>query len=146
MTLDRVLKLLRQQINETDLPVSDVTDSELLEYLQAAIEMLSLRKIASMSSYVVVTDPNTSGYGITPVLTTEHAHMVCRAAALDILREQFRGKLNRGELGINWKSGLEEESTITAAKEWKAVIQDLENELTLLITLNQSGAHGVRAQ
>lgn len=146
MILADVLALLRQMIDETDLATSNLTDQELITYLRGAAELLSLRMISGMSSYVFVSDSILSNYGITPELTTEHAHMLCRAAALNILRSQFRGKLNRGELGLSWKSGEEEESTISAAKEWKQVIDDFDNELTLLITFNKSGSHGLRVQ
>lgn len=146
MTLADVLGLLRRMIDETDLTVSNTTDQELILDLKDAAETLSLRMISGMSSYSFVSDVLSASYGITPAPTTEHAHMLCRLAALNILRDQFRGKLNRGELGINWKSGQEEESTISAAKEWQTVLEDMENELELLITFNKSGSHGLRVQ
>lgn len=146
MTSERLLKLLRRKINETDLPTSDRTDEELLDALMDAAEVLGLRMISGMSSFVVQSDATKANYGITPEPTTEQAHLLATEAALEILRNDYFGKLNRGEIGVNWKSGLEEESTIAAEKAWDKVLKDLESQLELLITFNKSGSHATRPQ
>lgn len=146
MDTTRLLGLLRRKLNETELSVSTYTDAELLEYVRDAVEVLALRKISGLSDLTVDPDPLSVSYGISPIPTTEEGHMLSLLAALEILRETYRGKLNRGEIGLNWKSGLEEESTISAEKAWRDVIRDFESQLDLLIIMNKSGSHATRPQ
>lgn len=147
MILERVLSYLRRLIDQTDLASANIlSDLELLEFLRDAAETLGMRKIEGMDAFEIVEliqDPN---YGITPEPTTEQAHLMCLAAAIAILAEQYRGKLNRGELGVNWTSGLESESTGSAVAAWGRVIQGYQDDLDLMITFNKSGRHGTRVQ
>lgn len=142
----RLLGLLRRKIDETDLPTSDRTDEELLEYIKDAAEELGLRRVSGMTSFTIVSDAASAGYGISPNPTTEQGHMLATLAALELLRDEYRGKLNRGELGVNWKSGLESESTIAAEKAWREQFDDLESWLEHLIIMHNSGSHATRPQ
>lgn len=145
--LDRLLGILRRKISESDLMLSDYTNDELLEYIRDAVDKLSLRRITGMDQIVVVTDTNLSGYGITPTtITVEQGHMLACQAALDVLQETYRGKINRGELGVAWKSALEEESSISAEKAWDRAIATVAQELEHLIILHKSDSHATRPQ
>lgn len=146
MTFDRVLELFRRKISETDLELSNLTDEELLEYIRDAAEELALRKVIGMDTLVVDPDQGSATYGITPEPTTEQGHMLALKATSLLLREQYIGKVNRGELGHSWKSGLEEESTIGAEKAWKEAIKYHEQSLEELLLIKRAPITGTRPQ
>lgn len=146
MTFDRVLTLFRRKISETDLEISNLTDEELLEYIRDAAEELALRKVAGMDGLTVDPDQGSSTYGITPEPTTEQGHMLALKAAILLLREVYIGKVNRGELGMSWKSGLEEESTIGSEKAWRDTVRNHEQSLEELLLIKRAPITGTRPQ
>jgi hypothetical protein len=74
--------------------------------------------------------------------------MLALQATIDLLEREYRGKLFRGEIGVSWKSGLESESTISAEKAYKQILDDLDADLEGLILIDRANANtsGVRAQ
>jgi hypothetical protein len=45
--------------------------------------------------------------------------------------------VNRGELGISWRSGWEEESSIQAEKAYRTMIEGVSKELETLVMLSR---------
>lgn len=137
-----VLQLIRRYIGETDLVTTGFSDSELLEYVREAQELLELRGVPTIKGISV--DPTRET--ITPEPTAYQGHVLALKAAVLTLTDTYNGKISRGELGMSWKSGLEEESTINAQGAWNRSISDLATELEELIIIKRAPTTGTRAQ
>ena len=149
MTTEQVLRKLRRLIDEVDQGVSVLTDEELLDVLADERDNLELGKVTGFEVLTVssdVTEPTT--YGILPEasLTLELGTILAYKAAVAVLRQQFRARVNRGELGITWSSGLESESTLQAAREYKNAIDDLECQADALILIKRAPTSATRPQ
>jgi hypothetical protein len=133
-----VLALLRRIVGDVDETVSD--DTELFTALQDAQQGLELKRMPGLNTLVVTPAAST----ITPDPTTEQGHLLALYAAIMLLDQSYRERLSRGELGTSWTSGLEGESTISAAKAYKDAIDRLRSELADLIAITLTA--GVRVQ
>jgi hypothetical protein len=125
LSLD-VLRLMRRLLDETDQVLSNLTDQELYLAVRDARDLLEVQGIRILSDYAVGTDQASAGYGIVPEPTLEIGTLLAYDAASQLLRQEYRAKLRRGELGVSWSSGLESESTISAEKAYSTAIETLE--------------------
>lgn len=141
-----VLGRLRRLIVEVDEVTSDLTDQELLLHLEDARATLELRKIAGMSELAVGSIQDQTGYGIIPDPTLELGEMMALQAASEILEAEFRGRVFRGELGVSWQSGVEQESTITAARMYADAIGNIRGNLESLVLIKLAPTSGTRPQ
>lgn len=146
MTTDQVLSVLRRYIDEVDQAVSTLTDEELLKAISDARDKLELRKVQGVASLTVQPDVSLANYGITPDSSLEQGHMLALQAAINLLEAKYRNRLFQGELGTAWRSGLEEESTISAEKAYRAAIATLVDQLTDLILIKRAPLAGTRPQ
>ena len=142
MDVTRVLQVTRRYLDQSDLLLSTYTDSELLEYIRDGQELMSVREFPTIAGLTV--DPTT--LTITPEPSLDQGHVLALKAAVLALTDTYNGKLSRGELGLSWKSGLEEESTINSEKAWKQSISDLAKELEELIIIKRAPTTGTRPQ
>lgn len=141
-----VTRMLREKITEVDPEAARYEGEDLLLALSDALYHLQAKGVKNMSGYTVNTDPDFSPLGITPEPESSDALVILLHAAVDILSNEYRGRLKRGEMGISWKSGLEEESSITAAKEYRGMVDELRQELTTLILVQGVDKAGSRVQ
>jgi len=141
-----VLGRLRRLIEEVDEVTSSLTDEELLTAIGDARDTLELRKISGMDTLAVQPDQSQANYGITPDPTLEQAEMLALQAAGELLEREFRGRVLRGELGTSWQSGVEMESTITAARLYADAIGNIRGLLETLILLKFAPSTGTRPQ
>jgi len=146
MTTEQVLGLLRRKLDEVDLELSDWTDEELLLQLRDAAEELGVRSVAAFSTMTVITNVDDGELGFSPEPTTAEGHMLAYMAAAQLLRADYQSKVKRGAIGLSWRSGLEEASTINIEKAWKAAIADMETSLEELIIHSLGSRTGFRAQ
>lgn len=128
MTTAQVLSLVRRLVDEVDQAASNLTDEELLQFVADTRDELELRLVTGFSSLVVGAelDPPSGGnaYGIVPDPTLEEGYLLALGTALRLLEQAFQGRLNRGELGVAWRSGPEEESSITAAQTYRNMLAE----------------------
>lgn len=141
MTAAQVLALLRRIVGDVDETLYP-EDETLFLALSDARDHLELLNIAGMSSLVI----DTSARTIIPDPTLEHGHMLALRAGTELLEQTYRERVSRGELGASWSSGLESESTITAAKVYRDAINNLKDALQNLIMLNKAASAGTRVQ
>lgn len=146
MLTERVLTLLRRKLSESDLAISNLTDSEILEFMGDALEELSLRGVAGMSALAIGTQVDEPGYGIVPEPTTEQAHMLALKTSSIILRNEYMRRLLTGEIGSSWRSGLESESTINTDASFKKAIKEFEATLEELLLIKRAPTTGTRPQ
>lgn len=148
MTLSNteILRMLRQKVTEVDPGTYSYEGEDLVVALGDALIHLQAKNVRNMNLYTVNTDPTVEPLGITPEPEAPDALIIMLHAAVELLSNEYRGRLKRGEMGISWRSGLEEESSITAAKEYRAMVAQLENDLTALILIHGITRHGARIQ
>ena len=144
MTSETIIRLLQERIVDVDPATALFTEEQLMVALSDALRVLQVKSVSGMSDYTVVTDPNDADYGFTPEVTDIHGTMLVLKAAVDILNNEFRGRVRTGELGSSWSSGLEQESSITAAKEYRFAIAELADELTSILLIRDTS--GTRIQ
>ena len=142
MLASAIIGVVRRRISQTDLPTSNLTDEDIMDYLSEAVDMLTLRNIAGMDTLVV----DTVGISVTPEPTLEQGYMLAIFTVLRILQDEYSGKLYRGELAVSWSSGLESETTISAEKAWKQALDEIEEELDRMILVKRAPQTGTRSQ
>jgi|SRR5690348_13301991 len=158
MNTAQVLARLRRLIEQTDASLAtSLSDEELLEHILDAVNELTIRGVDAInvtgvtppvSAFTVGTDQTvtTPPYGISPAPTVRQGELMAFTAALNILDQEFRGKVLRGEIGSSWTSGLEQQSTITAAQLYKTALDDLRDQLEQRIMLAMATFAGRRTQ
>lgn len=143
MTTEQWLKMLRRKLSDVDRAAERRTDVQLLEAAGDAVLEMAARAVTGFSDITVGTNKaNQSTYGIQNA-TDPQLIILLFAVAYDVLSATYRERVDRGELGISWKSGLEEESSIQAEKAYKAILDDVSaSRDQLLITYQRQTANG----
>lgn len=129
MVLDDIVSLVRRRLEDVDPNTAEYADYDLMVALSDARRMLAVRQVQGMSGYVLDLDAGT----IAPEPTDEDSVILALRATVDLLRDRYRAMLLRGEFGISWRSGLEEESSIEAAKQYTRMVTELDHELQALL-------------
>lgn len=145
-TTVRCLRLLRRKVADVDPAAQRRTDPELLEALADAAYALAARGHRAFDAVAVQADINAPGYGLTPALAADDVAILVTRCAADLLVAQYHERLDRGELGISWRSGLEEESTISAERAYRDRIGMLEAELDQLLLIQGAPTAATRPQ
>ena len=143
MTSDKMLALLRRKIADTDVTAS-YTDEQLWNAVEDARMYLVVKKVAGMVGYTIVTDPNTAGFGIAPAPENDHAYIMVLQTTWDLLRQRYHDLLDSGSIGVSWRSGLEEESSIAAEKAFKGELSALQREIDKLILIQNRASSATR--
>lgn len=146
MTTQEILAVIRQRSGSVDQATARLTDPELVKRMKTAVREMALRKIAGVTALTVDTDPTSATYGVNPEPSDSAGFKIAFKVAAAVLKETLAGRVDRGELGISWQSGLEQESSIEAAKAYQRAIDDIERELQELIIHDTSLTHATRPQ
>jgi len=128
-----VTLLVRRLTTQVDPATSAYTDPDLHQRIKDSIVILKTLKVNGFadatSSFAVEDQPP----AITPEPTDEQGVILAYRTAVDLLTEEYQQRLREGSMGVSWQSGLESESSITAAKAYADRIGDLAKELSNLI-------------
>lgn len=133
MTTEQYLKALRRKLADVDKATLRRTDVALLENTEDLRLELAMRQLQGFSEVVVVSVKTDPAYGIAN-LSDEQGLLLIYGTAHSVLSSTYRERVDRGELGISWQSGLESESSISAEKAYKQMLDDLDTrfrELTI---------------
>jgi hypothetical protein len=141
-----VLGMIRRLVAEVDEIASDLTDPELLAVVDDVRLENQVRGMATFGTYVVVSEQTESGYGITPDPEDIDAVILAYGTATRILDDAYRGRLGRGELGVSWTSGLEAESTISAATAYLRLIDRIARKYDEFKAIKRANSSGFRMQ
>lgn len=141
MTTTQVIELLRRRLLTVD-NSAFFEDSDLLQAVDDARALLEAKMVSGMSGYVI--DTTDTDDGISPNMTAQHALIVSLRAAADLLLQRYVSLTQSGALGVTWRSGLEEESTVSAEKAYRAAIDVLLKELDALILIQNRQTAGTR--
>lgn len=142
LTTDQWLKLLRRKVSDIDVAAQRRTDTQLLEAAGDALIELVARAVQGFDAITVVPSrANPATYGIRGH-TDDQALILMYCTAYDLLSSTYRQRVDRGELGVSWTSGLESESSISAEKAYKQLLDELANTRDqLLITYQRRSAN-----
>lgn len=106
----------------------ELSDAHLLLYLKSA-----LRRFSSMEIFDFVYD--LSGSEITPELDTLEGLLAASFGAYMLLASDISAKVRSGDLGIRWRSGQDEISTIEASRQVDRAAKDLYKEYRRLLQM-----------
>lgn len=139
-----MLAAIRRLIADIAGPSESYSDLDLVNAISDAVREMTVLGLANISVYTVDTTANIdTGVVISPTVAAIDGQTIVFAVAVDILNDILTGKLLRGELGTAWKSGLESETSNTAAKEFRNQITALDvkrDQLILTAILSQTAA------
>lgn len=143
MTTDQWLKMLRRRLSDVDTAAQRRTDVQLLSAAEDARVELAVRLVQGFADITVGTNKaDTVNYGIKNASDAQ-LMLLLYAVAYDVLSSTYRARVDRGELGISWRSGLEEESTIQAERAYRGMLEDLQSNFNqLLVTYQRQTANG----
>lgn len=142
MTTAEYLKMLRRKVSDVDTSAARRTDVQLLEATADVRLELAMRQLAGFDGITVGTvAANTATYGVQGA-TDQQLLLLVYGAAHAVLSATYRERVDRGELGISWQSGLESESSISAEKAYKQMLDDLKRAMDeLLVTYQRQDAN-----
>lgn len=143
MTTEEYLKMLRRKVADVDVSAKRRSDTELLETTSDIRLELAMRQLDGFDGITVGTiKANTATYGIKNA-TDEQMLLLIYGTAHAVLAATYRERVDRGELGISWQSGLESESSISAEKAYKQMLDELKRTCEeLTITYQRKLANG----
>lgn len=137
MTTDEYLKMLRRKVSDVDVSAKRRTDAQLLEATADVRLELAMRQLAGFDGISVGTvKANQATYGVQGA-TDPQMLLLMYGAAHAVLSATYRERVDRGELGISWQSGLESESSISAEKAYKQMLDELRRSMDELIVTYQ---------
>jgi len=137
VTTDQWLKMLRRKLSDVDTAAQRRSDSQLLAEAEDARVELAVRQVEGFAAVVIgLNKQDTATYGIK---NADDAQLLILAYAVAhaVLSSTYRERVDRGELGISWRSGLEEESSISAEKAYKTMLDELKSSLDQLFVIYQ---------
>lgn len=144
MTLEDILDLVWRRAGDVDQAALRYDRHDVVVELAHVRRSLAVRKNVGFSDYTVTTAD--AQEAITPEPTDEIGTILAIGTAAALLRRTYAYRVDSGSLGISWSSGLEQESSISAEKAYKAMIDRLDSELEELILIRNSNIAGTRPQ
>lgn len=136
MTTEQWLKMLRRKLEDVDTAALRRTDTQLLDTAEDMRLELAARQLQGYSGITVDAVKSSPTYGILNG-TDDQMLILVYAVALSVLNSTYRQRVDRGELGVSWQSGLESESSISAEKAYRQMLTDLELTMDQLIITYQ---------
>lgn len=142
VTTDQWLKMLRRKVADVDVAAQRRTDTQLLDAAADAQVELVVRAVAGFDGITINSSKaNPATYGLQGH-TDAQAMILLYVVAHDVLSSTYRQRVDRGELGVSWTSGLEAESSISAEKAYKQMLDELAAARDqLLITYQRQSAN-----
>lgn len=144
MTLTDILAAIRRKAGDIDPAAQRYTDTEITQLVADARRVFGVRRVSGMDTLTVTTTAGSEG--IDPEPTDSQGELLAVHAALHLLRQVYRERVATGSIGVSWRSGLEEESTISQQKAYQAELTALEHELEELLLITQVNRSGSRPQ
>lgn len=137
---------VRRLIDQTDLlAATALQDGDIIAVIADQIDDLGqgsqIGNFQTMTYDLGATSPT---FGITPAPSIQESIILALATGIALLEDTYRGRLDRGELGISWRSGPEEQSSIAAARAYKTLIDEKREDLTSKILIYTKTLTGQR--
>jgi hypothetical protein len=133
MTTDQWIKMLRRKLADADTSSLRRQDAELLATAEDVRLELVARAVLSFADVKIgLNKADATTYGIRDA-TPDQMIILMYSVAYEVLSATYRQRVDRGELGIVWRSGLEEESTVTAERAYRNILEDLQGRAEQLL-------------
>lgn len=145
MTTEAWLKYVRRKVADVD-PLAERRDDE--EYLDFAEDRridLVVHEVTGFDTITIDSDPDSLTWGISGA-SDQQAILLALAVVAAVLGATYRDRVDRGELGVSWSSGLESESTITADKAYREAVDNAEHAYDALLVIYQKATANGRPQ
>lgn len=130
MTSDTIIKEVRVRLGDVDGIIDsaalDYTDAYLFHYVDASNNFLNSTRVIT-ATYVV------SGTTISPEPSVLDGLLLASYSAYSLLSSDLSKKVRNGELGIRFKSGQDEISTVEAAKKIEETANEAYKNYRLLV-------------
>lgn len=148
MDASAVLRKMRRMLGEVAYTIGDevmpvFTDEYLLEYVQDAAEYLEIANIGDRVYSIDLFPPT-----ITPEPSTADGSLLATWAAAKLLSGDLSKKIRDGDLGIRFRTGLNEISTVEASRrvndQAKELFQEFDRLVTLKLAKRAGGAERVQ--
>jgi hypothetical protein len=137
--------MLRRRLRDVDQTAPLYEDGTLWEYVGDRLTYFQVRKVAGTAGLSVTTAGTSAGVDQAPVEDALGVLVVVATAAV-LLRDLYTDKVQRGEFGVTWKSGLEQESTVDARKAYEGALDALDREVQQLTLIRASTTSATRVQ
>lgn len=146
MTTDQWIKMLRRKLSDVDTAAQRRTDAQLLAVAEDMRFELAVRAVKDFDLVTIGLDKTTpTTYGIQGATDAQFA-ILLYGTTYSVLTSTYRERVDRGELGISWKSGLEEESSIRAQGAYKEMIEEVQTAYDQLLITYQRKLANARKQ
>jgi hypothetical protein len=133
MTTDQWIKMLRRKLADADTSSLRRQDGELLATAEDVRVELVARAVSSFEDVKIgLAKADAATYGIQDA-TPDQMVILMYSVAYEVLSATYRQRVDRGELGIVWRSGLEEESTVSAERAYRNILDDLQGRAEQLL-------------
>jgi hypothetical protein len=134
--------MLRRKLSDVDTAAQRRTDLQLLSSAEDARVELAVRLVQGFDTVAIgLNRQDISTYGIQNASDSQMVILIY-AVAHEVLSSTYRERVDRGELGVSWRSGLEEESSISAERAYKAMLEELKSDYNqLLVTYQRTTAN-----
>ena len=130
-----ILREIRRRVGDVDGIIDsaykDVSDEFWYEYIDGAVNFLDANEITT-ATYVV------SGTSILPEPTSIDGLLVASWAVSTFLSADLAKKVRNGDLGVKFKTGQDEISTVEAARRIEGVASEAEKEFRSLVNMRVS--------
>lgn len=145
-TLSSLLTIARQEAGDVDPLAARYPDQAYLAVLRVVLLELQARRQLFFGEMVL--NLTEGAETLTPVPRSDELVILAKRTAHGILTQEYRRRVASGELGISWRSGLEEESSIQAEKAYAGLLAALAREADELLAIGSAslGFHGFRSQ
>lgn len=143
MTLDEIIAAARSRAGDVDDAAFRYTKTEYVAILVDVLRTGAVRKINTLNTLTL----NASEEGtLTPEASDLQGTYLAAATALRLLQQTYRRRLDEGSLGVSWMSGLEQESSISAATAYRGILDELAREVDELIFFGNATTFAKRPQ
>ena len=144
MTFEELVAAIRTEAGDRDSAAYRYTTNEIALTLRDVRRSLGVMGVASLDDLSV--DVTEEAEAITPEPTDIQGDILAKATALKILEQTFRRRVDDGSLGVTWRSGLEQESTVSQEKAYRSMLSGLRSDLDSVILIAGAGSAATRPQ
>ncbi len=140
-----ILSTARAQLGAIDAEAADaLDDATMLVALRQAVQYYQVQQVVEFDPFTVDPDAFDADEAVTPEPNTQLGVILAYTIAAKLGEQQYQGRLRRGEFGISWRSGIEEESSVSASATYKQLVDGLRRQVTELLLVYHREAQGAR--
>ena len=137
MTAEDVIDTVRHLAADIDPAVEVYPDRDVVKACRRAQRWYSAQALTGFEVVTIDPDYIVVDEAFSDEVADDVGMILAYHAAVLLLQELYTGRLTRGELGVSWTSGLDAESSVTAAAHYRSLIDGVQSRLASLVTVYQ---------